>query len=125
MSSYALFTRQLYNSKIVTTCYTIVIGMDISPIDLINIERFASRVIALAEYRKGLHEYLQSKMHQVAPSLSTLIGEQVNICGNLDSHQMCLSCRNVHISFHGNIRIQILCFKESKFNFLSGLEITI
>lgn len=27
-------------------------GMDISPIDLINIESFASRVIKLAEYRK-------------------------------------------------------------------------
>ena len=33
-------------------------GMDISPIDLINIERFTGRVIALAEYRKSLHEYL-------------------------------------------------------------------
>lgn len=52
-------------------------GMDISPIDLINIERFAARVIALAEYRKTLHSYLQDKMHQVAPSLSALIGELV------------------------------------------------
>merc|ERR1711976_498439 len=52
-------------------------GMDISAIDLINIERFAGRVIALAEYRKGLHEYLKEKMSQCAPSLSALIGEQV------------------------------------------------
>ena len=52
-------------------------GMDISPIDLINIERFTGRVIALAEYRKSLHEYLKSKMHNVAPNLSNLIGEQV------------------------------------------------
>ncbi len=52
-------------------------GMDISPIDLINIERFASRVIALSEYRKGLVEYLRDKMHAVAPNLSALIGEQV------------------------------------------------
>jgi len=52
-------------------------GMDISPIDLINIERFACRVIALADYRKGLHEYLRSKMHNVAPNLAALIGEQV------------------------------------------------
>eukprot|EP00731_Ephydatia_muelleri_P020406 Em0013g133a len=52
-------------------------GMDIAPLDLINIERFASRVIELAEYRKGLSEYLSSKMHQVAPNLTTLIGEQV------------------------------------------------
>ena len=51
--------------------------MDISPIDLINIERFAKRVIALAEYRKELQEYLRSKMHNIAPNLSALIGEQV------------------------------------------------
>ena len=53
------------------------IGMDISPIDLINIQTFASRVIGLAEYRKSLHSYLVSKMNQVAPNLSALIGEQV------------------------------------------------
>ncbi|KAL3863828.1 hypothetical protein ACJMK2_005557 [Sinanodonta woodiana] len=52
-------------------------GMDISPIDLINIELFTSKVISLANYRKGLAEYLGSKMHTVAPNLSTLIGEQV------------------------------------------------
>lgn len=52
-------------------------GMDISPIDLINIERFAKRVVSLAEYRKMVHEYLRSKMDLVAPNLSTLIGEQV------------------------------------------------
>nr|CAG4641313.1 EOG090X0H59 [Eulimnadia texana] len=52
-------------------------GMDISPIDLMNIERFAGRVVALAEYRKELQEYLKSKMHNIAPNLSALIGEQV------------------------------------------------
>ncbi|XP_071506783.1 nucleolar protein 56-like [Diadema antillarum] len=52
-------------------------GMDISPIDLINIERFATRVIALSDYRKSLHTYLTDKMHAVAPNLSALIGEQV------------------------------------------------
>ena len=54
-----------------------ITGMDISPIDLINIETFASKVIALVEYRKGLSEYLKSKMASVAPNLSILIGEQV------------------------------------------------
>eukprot|EP01137_Pigoraptor_chileana_P005743 Opistho-2@49202 len=52
-------------------------GMDISEIDMINIESFASRVISLAEYRKSLHEYLNSKMHTIAPNLSSLVGEQV------------------------------------------------
>ncbi|XP_067837932.1 nucleolar protein 56 [Heptranchias perlo] len=52
-------------------------GMDISPIDLINIESFSIRVVSLAEYRKTLQEYLRSKMSQVAPNLAALIGEVV------------------------------------------------
>ncbi|XP_076667730.1 nop56 ribonucleoprotein isoform X1 [Andrena cerasifolii] len=52
-------------------------GMDISPVDLLNIEMFAARVIALADYRKQLSEYLKSKMAGVAPNLATLIGDQV------------------------------------------------
>jgi len=52
-------------------------GMDISPIDLINIESFSKRVIGLVEYRKRLHDYLQSKMGQVAPNLQALIGDLV------------------------------------------------
>lgn len=52
-------------------------GMDISPVDLINIEMFASRVVNLSEYRKRLAEYLHSKMTSVAPNLQVLIGDQV------------------------------------------------
>lgn len=52
-------------------------GQDISPIDLVNIEAFARRVISLAEYRQRLHAYLSDKMHAVAPNLSALIGELV------------------------------------------------
>lgn len=52
-------------------------GMDISPIDLINIESFANRVIGLVEYRQKLHAYLTSKMNQVAPNLQALIGDLV------------------------------------------------
>ena len=52
-------------------------GMDISPLDLMNIQRFATRVIELADYRKKLAGYLGSKMQSVAPNLTTLIGEQV------------------------------------------------
>jgi len=52
-------------------------GMDISPIDLFNIETFASRVIGLTDYRKELSAYLQSKMSLVAPNLATLIGDVV------------------------------------------------
>lgn len=58
------------------------LGMDISPLDLINIESFSRRVISLSDYRKGLQEYLRSKMSQVAPSLSALIGEVVSAPGD-------------------------------------------
>ena len=52
-------------------------GQDISPIDLINIETFAKRVISLSEYRHELHSYLLQRMHIIAPNLSALIGEIV------------------------------------------------
>merc|ERR1712029_269940 len=52
-------------------------GMDISAVDLLNIDMFASRVVALADYRKGLSGYLQEKMALVAPNLATLIGDTV------------------------------------------------
>uniref|UniRef100_A0A1I7ZSK0 Nucleolar protein 56 n=1 Tax=Steinernema glaseri TaxID=37863 RepID=A0A1I7ZSK0_9BILA len=52
-------------------------GMDISELDLMNIERFADRVASLTEYRHRLHEYIKDRMNSCAPSLSALIGEQV------------------------------------------------
>merc|ERR1712108_120569 len=52
-------------------------GMDISPVDLLNIDMFASRVIGITEYRKELSTYLRSKMSSVAPNLSALLGEVV------------------------------------------------
>lgn len=52
-------------------------GMDISAVDLINIEMFAKRVVNLVDYRKKLSEYLHSKMNSVAPNLQSLIGDQV------------------------------------------------
>merc|ERR1712051_393072 len=52
-------------------------GMDVSPVDLLNIDMFATRVIALADYRKMVSSYLQDKMALVAPNLSTLIGDTV------------------------------------------------
>lgn len=52
-------------------------GMDISPVDLINIERFTDRVVSLGDYRKELQDYLKQRMHSCAPNLAALIGEQV------------------------------------------------
>ncbi|XP_011707888.1 PREDICTED: nucleolar protein 56 [Wasmannia auropunctata] len=52
-------------------------GMDISPIDLMNVEIFAGRVIALVDFRKRMSAYLTEKMAGVAPNLASLIGDQV------------------------------------------------
>ena len=59
--------------------------MDINPLDLINIQHFAKRVVSLVEYRKSLQDYLHKKMTSVAPNLSTLIGDQVRHHSPIDS----------------------------------------
>jgi nucleolar protein 56 len=52
-------------------------GMDCSPVDMINIINFTQRMVKLAEFRKQLALYLSDKMYIVAPNLSALIGETV------------------------------------------------
>ena len=52
-------------------------GMDCSPVDMINIINFTQRMVKLAEFRKQLALYLTDKMAIVAPNLSTLIGDTV------------------------------------------------
>jgi len=52
-------------------------GMDIAPIDLMNVETFATHIISLTDYRKKMSDYLESKMSDVAPNLASLIGNQV------------------------------------------------
>ncbi|KAK6920546.1 Nop domain [Dillenia turbinata] len=52
-------------------------GQDLSPIDLINVQQFAQRVMDLSEYRKRLYDYLVTKMNDIAPNLASLIGEVV------------------------------------------------
>ena len=81
-------------------------GQDISPIDLINIETFAKRVISLAEYRLQLHTYLLDKMHAIAPNLSALIGETVG--ARLISHAGGLSTQ---VSCHSG---QIMCASKMR-----------
>lgn len=52
-------------------------GQDISEIDLLNVSSFTKRVINLSEYRENLIDYLHSKLVQIAPNLSTLVGDTV------------------------------------------------
>lgn len=44
---------------------------------MLNIEKFATRVVSLAEYRQQLQSYLSKKMSDVAPNLSALVGDHV------------------------------------------------
>lgn len=52
-------------------------GTEIAEVDIENINSFAQRVIHLTEYRQKLSDYLISRMNNVAPNLSSLIGESV------------------------------------------------
>lgn len=87
-------------------------GQDISPIDLMNIEAFAKRVINLAEYRRNLFVYLVEKMHGIAPNLTALIGEVVG--ARLISHAGSL----VNLAKYPASTVQILGAEKALFRAL-------
>ncbi|KCV68277.1 hypothetical protein H696_05198 [Fonticula alba] len=87
-------------------------GTDISQIDMINIEAFANRVISLSAYRRGLYDYLQSKMNVVAPNLCALIGEMVG--ARLISHAGSLT----NLSKYPASTVQILGAEKALFRAL-------
>ncbi|XP_017771253.1 PREDICTED: nucleolar protein 56 [Nicrophorus vespilloides] len=87
-------------------------GMDISVVDLLNIEMFATRVISLADYRKELVEYLHSKMSCIAPNLATLVGDQVG--ARLISHAGSLT----NLAKHPASTVQILGAEKALFRAL-------
>lgn len=64
-------------SREVLAASRVSMGMDMSDIDMINIDNFTSRLISLAKYRIQLQSYLVSRMSSVAPNLAALIGEAV------------------------------------------------
>ncbi|KAG9438192.1 nucleolar protein 56 [Apis mellifera carnica] len=94
-------------------------GMDISPVDLLNIEMFAVRVIALADYRKQLAEYLKSKMTGVAPNLATLIGDQVG--ARLIAHAGSLT----NLAKYPASTVQILGAEKALFRALKTRELIV
>ena len=89
-----------------------ITGQDISPVDLINIEMFAQRVIALVEYRKQLHSYLVAKMQDVAPNLAVLIGEMVG--ARLISHAGSLT----NLAKYPASTVQILGAEKALFRYV-------
>lgn len=94
-------------------------GTDISDIDMINIEAFADRVVALGDYRKSLHEYLIAKMNSCAPNLSALIGELVG--ARLLSHAGSLT----NLAKYPASTIQILGAEKALFRYDFKLIVSI
>lgn len=89
-------------------------GMEISKIDFENIQTFAVKVVNLAEYRRSLMSYLQSKMSAVAPNLATLIGETVG--ARLISHAGSL----VNLAKYPASTVQILGAEKALFRALKS-----
>jgi len=87
-------------------------GTDISDLDMMNICMFAERVIKLADYRSQLHDYLKTRMNDVAPNLSALIGEQVG--ARLISHAGSL----VNLAKYPASTVQILGAEKALFRAL-------
>jgi nucleolar protein 56 len=87
-------------------------GQDVSPVDLVNIEAFARRVVALAEYRAGLAGYLADKMGAVAPNLAALVGDAVG--ARLISHAGSL----VNLAKYPASTVQILGAEKALFRAL-------
>ena len=65
-------------AKSIIEAARVSMGRDISTSDLEQIQSFATRTVKLADCRRSLQGYLQSKMAIVAPNLSTLIGDTIS-----------------------------------------------
>jgi nucleolar protein 56 len=50
------------------------VGEDISPLDDINIAVFTNRIALFIKYRRRLDFYVATKMYQIAPNLTSLVG---------------------------------------------------
>jgi len=87
-------------------------GQDIVEMDMQNIDRFASEVVALFTMRKTLHEYLKVKMDLVAPNLSSLIGEIIG--ARLISHAGSL----INLAKYPASTVQILGAEKALFRAL-------
>ncbi|KAG5220524.1 snoRNP complex protein [Salix suchowensis] len=91
---------------------TIAQNISMLPIDMLNINTFAGRVVSLSEYRKSLISYLSEKMNLVAPSLTALLGERVG--ARLISHAGSLT----NLSKYPASTVQILGAEKALFRAL-------
>lgn len=91
-------------------------GTDISPLDLLNIRRFAEQLASLTAYRAELALYLGDKMKVVAPNLTELIGQTVG--ARLISHAGSLS----NLAKYPASTVQILGAEKALFRSLKSKD---
>ncbi|DBA68460.1 hypothetical protein WJX79_003380 [Trebouxia sp. C0005] len=90
----------------------ISMGTEISMEDMMNIEALCDQVIALAEYRGQLFDYLKSRMQAIAPNLTVLVGELVG--ARLIAHAGSL----LNLAKHPASTVQILGAEKALFRAL-------
>ncbi|KAJ4744415.1 Nucleolar protein 58 [Rhynchospora pubera] len=96
----------------------ISMGTEVSDLDLINIRELADQVLALAEYRAQLYDYLKNRMNTIAPNLTALVGELVG--ARLIAHGGSL----VNLSKQPGSTIQILGAEKALFRALKSKHST-
>lgn len=74
----------------------------------------SAQVIALAEYRGQLFDYLKSRMQAIAPNLTVLVGELVG--ARLIAHAGSL----LNLAKHPASTVQILGAEKALFRYVSG-----
>lgn len=84
-------------------------GTEITQDDMDNMRALCDQVIALAEYRISLSEYLKNRMQAIAPNLTVLVGELVG--ARLIAHAGSL----VNLAKHPASTIQILGAEKALF----------
>ena len=87
-------------------------GTEISEEDMLHIGSLCDQVIALAEYRAQLYDYLKSRMNAIAPNLTVLVGELVG--ARLIAHAGSL----INLAKHPASTVQILGAEKALFRAL-------
>jgi len=87
-------------------------GTEMNEGDVLQIKRWAERVVDLIHFREGLQQYLKNRMNAVAPNLAALIGETVG--AKLISHAGSLTS----LSKYPASTIQILGAEKALFRAL-------
>ncbi|KAJ1701180.1 hypothetical protein LUZ63_000959 [Rhynchospora breviuscula] len=96
----------------------ISMGTEVSDLDLINIRELADQVLALAEYRAQLYDYLKNRMNTIAPNLTAVVGELVG--ARLIAHGGSL----VNLSKQPGSTVQILGAEKALFRALKSKHST-